>query len=226
MSPQRPSGRRFAAFLAALAVAASAFGALVLPRFADADLPASMKAPTPSRLSSSRSSTTDSVRTGSTSAARTPRTPPQSALRCLSVTRRLLLLLGLAIAEPACRRGPAWRAGVDGCAGGRDIQDHLPDGHRDLRPCRPGARLLARELGAPGHRLRAADALSRQAAAAGLPDRPGGRGLASDRLDRRQNLDVQAPHRLPLQRRQPGPRGRVRAGDPPHDGTRGRLARL
>jgi hypothetical protein len=45
MSPQRPSGRRFAAFLAALAVAASAFGALVLPRFADADLPASMKAP-------------------------------------------------------------------------------------------------------------------------------------------------------------------------------------
>ena len=44
MSPQRPSGRRFAAFLAALALAASAFGALVLPRFADAELPASMKA--------------------------------------------------------------------------------------------------------------------------------------------------------------------------------------
>jgi hypothetical protein len=42
VSPQRPSGRRFAAFLAALAFAASAFGALVLPRFADADLPASM----------------------------------------------------------------------------------------------------------------------------------------------------------------------------------------
>ena len=40
----RPSGRRFAAFLAALAFAASAFGGLVLPRFADADLPASMKA--------------------------------------------------------------------------------------------------------------------------------------------------------------------------------------
>ena len=44
MSPQRPSGRRFAAFLVALALAASAFGALVLPRFADAELPASMKA--------------------------------------------------------------------------------------------------------------------------------------------------------------------------------------
>lgn len=43
MSP-RPSGRRFAAFVAALALAASAFGALVLPRFADAELPASMKA--------------------------------------------------------------------------------------------------------------------------------------------------------------------------------------
>ncbi len=44
MSPQRPSGRRFAAFLAALVLAASAFGSLVLPRFADAELPASMKA--------------------------------------------------------------------------------------------------------------------------------------------------------------------------------------
>jgi hypothetical protein len=39
----RPSGRRFAAFLVALALAASAFGVLVLPRFADAELPASMK---------------------------------------------------------------------------------------------------------------------------------------------------------------------------------------
>lgn len=44
MSPQRPSGRRFAAFLVALALAASAFGALVLPRLADAELPASMRA--------------------------------------------------------------------------------------------------------------------------------------------------------------------------------------
>ena len=44
MSPQRPSGRRFAAFLVALALAASAFGGLVLPRFADAELPGSMKA--------------------------------------------------------------------------------------------------------------------------------------------------------------------------------------
>jgi hypothetical protein len=45
MSPQRPSGRRFAAFLAALAVAATAFGALVLPRFADGEVPASLKPP-------------------------------------------------------------------------------------------------------------------------------------------------------------------------------------
>ena len=43
MSP-RPSGRRFAAFLVALALATSALGVLVLPRFADGDLPASMKA--------------------------------------------------------------------------------------------------------------------------------------------------------------------------------------
>ena len=45
MSPQRLSGRRFAAFVAALAVAASAFGGLVLPRLADGELPASLKAP-------------------------------------------------------------------------------------------------------------------------------------------------------------------------------------
>jgi len=43
MSPQRPSGRRFAAFLAALAVAASAFGALVLPRLADGSLPTPLR---------------------------------------------------------------------------------------------------------------------------------------------------------------------------------------
>ena len=45
MSPQRHSGRRFAAFLASLAVAASAFGALVLPRLADGEVPASLKPP-------------------------------------------------------------------------------------------------------------------------------------------------------------------------------------
>ena len=44
MSPQRPSGRRFAAFLAALALSASAFGAAVLPRLADDSVPASLKA--------------------------------------------------------------------------------------------------------------------------------------------------------------------------------------
>jgi len=49
VSPQRPSGRRFAAFVAALALAASAFGGLVLPRFADAELPPSMK-PKPSLI--------------------------------------------------------------------------------------------------------------------------------------------------------------------------------
>jgi hypothetical protein len=45
VSPQRPSGRRSAAFLAAVALAASAFGALVLPRLADGDVPASLRAP-------------------------------------------------------------------------------------------------------------------------------------------------------------------------------------
>jgi hypothetical protein len=45
VSPQRPSGRRFATFLAALAVAASAFGALVLPRLADGEIPGSLKPP-------------------------------------------------------------------------------------------------------------------------------------------------------------------------------------
>jgi hypothetical protein len=45
MSPQRPSRRRFAAFLAALGVAASAFGALVLPRLADGEVPASLQPP-------------------------------------------------------------------------------------------------------------------------------------------------------------------------------------
>jgi hypothetical protein len=46
--PQRPSGRRFAAFLAALALVASAFGGLVIPRLADGSTPASLKAKTPS----------------------------------------------------------------------------------------------------------------------------------------------------------------------------------
>jgi hypothetical protein len=44
VSPQRPSGRRFAAFLGGLALAASAFGAVVLPRLAEAEMPASLKA--------------------------------------------------------------------------------------------------------------------------------------------------------------------------------------
>lgn len=43
MNPQRPSGRRFAAFVVGLAFAAAAFGGLVLPHLAEADLPASMK---------------------------------------------------------------------------------------------------------------------------------------------------------------------------------------
>ena len=44
MSPQRPSGRRFAAFVAALGLGAAAFGAVALPRFADDSVPASLKA--------------------------------------------------------------------------------------------------------------------------------------------------------------------------------------
>jgi hypothetical protein len=45
VSPHRPSGRRFAAFVAALCVAATALGALALPRLADSGVPASLKAP-------------------------------------------------------------------------------------------------------------------------------------------------------------------------------------
>ena len=44
MSPQRPSGRRLAAFVAALGLAAAAFGALALPRLAADGVPASLKA--------------------------------------------------------------------------------------------------------------------------------------------------------------------------------------
>jgi hypothetical protein len=44
VSPQRPSGRRFAAFVAALGLAAGAFGAVALPRLADESVPASLKA--------------------------------------------------------------------------------------------------------------------------------------------------------------------------------------
>jgi hypothetical protein len=44
VSPQRPSGRRFAAFVAALGLAAAAFGALALPRLAADGVPASLKA--------------------------------------------------------------------------------------------------------------------------------------------------------------------------------------
>jgi hypothetical protein len=44
VSPQRPSRRSFAAFLATLALVASAFGGLVLPRFAEADMPVELKA--------------------------------------------------------------------------------------------------------------------------------------------------------------------------------------
>ena len=41
----RPSRRRFAAFLTALALVASTFGGLVLPRLADGSTPDSLKAP-------------------------------------------------------------------------------------------------------------------------------------------------------------------------------------
>ena len=51
MSPKRPSGRRFAAFVAALCVAATALGAFALPRLAADGVPASLKAkPAPASL--------------------------------------------------------------------------------------------------------------------------------------------------------------------------------
>jgi hypothetical protein len=45
VSPQRPSGRRFAAFVAALSALALAFGALALPRLAADGVPAALQAP-------------------------------------------------------------------------------------------------------------------------------------------------------------------------------------
>jgi hypothetical protein len=45
VSPQRPSGRRFAAFVAALGLAAGAFGAVALPRLAADELPPALQAP-------------------------------------------------------------------------------------------------------------------------------------------------------------------------------------
>jgi hypothetical protein len=50
VSGPRSSLRFLVAFVAALALAASAFGGLVLPRLADAELPASMKVP-PAKVS-------------------------------------------------------------------------------------------------------------------------------------------------------------------------------
>jgi hypothetical protein len=44
VSPQRPSGRRLAALVAALCVAAAALGAFALPRLAADGVPASLKA--------------------------------------------------------------------------------------------------------------------------------------------------------------------------------------
>jgi uncharacterized membrane protein YdfJ with MMPL/SSD domain len=43
VSPRRPSGRRFAALVAALCVAATAVGAFALPRLAADGVPASLK---------------------------------------------------------------------------------------------------------------------------------------------------------------------------------------
>jgi hypothetical protein len=45
VSPHRPSGRRFAAFVAALSFFALAVGALALPRLAADGVPSSLKAP-------------------------------------------------------------------------------------------------------------------------------------------------------------------------------------
>ena len=53
MSGPRSSLRFLVAFVAVLALAASAFGGLVLPRLADAELPASMKVP-PAKVSQVR----------------------------------------------------------------------------------------------------------------------------------------------------------------------------
>jgi hypothetical protein len=54
----RPSPRGIAALVAALALAASAFGGLVLPRLADASLPASMTPP-PAKVSPAKQKVDD-----------------------------------------------------------------------------------------------------------------------------------------------------------------------
>ena len=57
----RPSRRHLVALVAALAFAASAFGGLVLPRLADAELPASMKTPAVAKVSPVRQKLHDGV---------------------------------------------------------------------------------------------------------------------------------------------------------------------
>ena len=90
---------------------------------------------------------------------------------------------------PAERLRLDWRREV-----GWDLPGHLPDGPGELRPRRPGARVLTGELGAAGHGLRPADALPRPATSSGLPARARRRRRTAGRLTRRPDLDVQAPH--------------------------------
>ena len=57
----RPSPRPLAALVAALAVAATAFGGLVLPRLASAELPPSMKAPPTAKVSPAKQKLEDGI---------------------------------------------------------------------------------------------------------------------------------------------------------------------
>ena len=207
MSPQRPSGRRFAAFLAALAVAASAFGALVLPRFADADLPASMKAPTAKPSLDRAEARRRPLPEPAHAAARTPRTHAAKRSTLLASVKRRLSCCS-AWQSRAClpsRSSRARRGRRDARAGGIFRISFLTSS-RGVRPRRPGARVFAGELDAPGHGLRPADALPRQAAAGGLPARARGRGALPDDLARRQDLTFKLRSGFRFSDGQPRPR--------------------
>ena len=75
------------------------------------------------------------------------------------------------------------------------------------------------------HHLCAADGVSGQAAAGGVPARPGSCGFVSARVWRRQDVDVHAPQRVPLQRRDARQGDGLREGDRAHARARDHVAR-
>ena len=102
---------------------------------------------------------------------------------------------------------------------------HLPvPADRLVRPHRPGALVHAGELGADRHDVRAAHDLSGQAAAGRVPRGARGRRRLPEGLEGSQDVHVHAPPRLPVQRRDAGPRERVCPCDQPGARARHELA--